>query len=752
MIDGIVSAIVRPPRAKYTSLDLGPTRIRHRGVEYKREDFTVTNYRGLKLNGSVWMLMHPHRGDPESCILYLHPNSGSRVDVVRTRIMSIAANAKCTACGFDFAGCGESEGDCVSLGVREKEDVCAVMSYLFSRGFTRFVLWGRSMGAATAAMFYGAYKELLMGSVVALILDSPFTSMQGLANEYTTSRVAVPRVLLSPAVHYLRSSIHSGYGFDINHISPLAAAARINVPTIVLSGSEDKIVPPVLSEELYSALAGPKMRIFFKGGHNTHRPAVVYEAVRVVLVGALRGLPTSDVLRMSAAVLKNEIITPATESHSNGSTNNKHQKSQVPTKVVNATGTESDSTSLEEASRRAASTERALGSLLKEKPVEALTERDISNTLGKNASQESKNGSSKDVEGLSSLTKNGSPMGTKAGSDTRAAAVVGSSQDQSNGNVGHVPWSSVLPSQSRPSSHSPHHSVKHTFTGNGRSTNDSNGKPAEVVPCVYSVSLDLGPGTTDPPASAASGQDGGWIGAIGSLLWGVEAVSSPRTGGTSMVKSGVHMGSPAGSLGYLLHHLDSTVCPPDAAAWESVMLSRATGEIVDAVVDQFVTLMAGLVEAALVESEKKPEGCSHDHSIDSGVVPCSLVPADIPFDERSLMMSMVVAQITSTLGLVSVEGEETVVLGQLLMTPSDGLLDIIKTCRRSRVMSTSSVASRTGTVSRSSVCSLEAISNKTNEGGDVIEESVKVTSTNVVVSDVETTDPPGVQLHGKPTN
>ena len=84
-----------------------------------------------------------------------------------------------------------------------------------------------------------------------------------------------------------------------------------------------------------------------------------------------------------------------------------------------------------------------------------------------------------------------------------------------------------------------------------------------------------------------------------------------------MVKSGVHMGSPAGiisfmfkcwfkilsgSLGYLLHHLDSTVCPPDAAAWESVMLSRATGEIVDAVVDQFVTLMAGLVEAALVVS------------------------------------------------------------------------------------------------------------------------------------------------------
>lgn len=243
--------------------------------------------------------MNPKLGNPESCILYLHPNSGSRVDVVRTRIMSIAANAKCTVCGFDFSGCGESEGDCVSLGVREKEDVCAVMSYLFSHGCTKFVLWGRSMGAATAAMFYGAYKELLVGTVVALILDSPFTSMQGLASEYTSSRVAVPGVLISPAVHYLRHSILSQYGFDIFLISPVAASARVDIPTIVLSASEDKIVPPALSEELYNALRGPKMRIFFRGGHNTHRPAAIYEAIRVVLVGKCDSLLYCSLARLS---------------------------------------------------------------------------------------------------------------------------------------------------------------------------------------------------------------------------------------------------------------------------------------------------------------------------------------------------------------------------------------------------------------------------------------------------------------------
>jgi hypothetical protein len=41
MIEGLVSAIARPPRAIYSISDLGPSRMRHRGVEYKRNDFSV---------------------------------------------------------------------------------------------------------------------------------------------------------------------------------------------------------------------------------------------------------------------------------------------------------------------------------------------------------------------------------------------------------------------------------------------------------------------------------------------------------------------------------------------------------------------------------------------------------------------------------------------------------------------------------------------------------------------------------------
>lgn len=92
-------AIVRPPRALYSSVDLGPNRLRCRGVEYKRywqlvirclitlltilsyifhrEDFDTFNDRNQKLKGSLWSLMHKNNlstNNTDFCILYLHPN------------------------------------------------------------------------------------------------------------------------------------------------------------------------------------------------------------------------------------------------------------------------------------------------------------------------------------------------------------------------------------------------------------------------------------------------------------------------------------------------------------------------------------------------------------------------------------------------------------------------------------------------------------------------------------------------------
>lgn len=57
---------------------------------------------------------------------------------------------------FDFSGCGRSEGDWVTLGYKEQDDLKAVVNYLrLTRRVSVIGLWGRSMGAVTS-IFYAA--------------------------------------------------------------------------------------------------------------------------------------------------------------------------------------------------------------------------------------------------------------------------------------------------------------------------------------------------------------------------------------------------------------------------------------------------------------------------------------------------------------------------------------------------------------------------------------------------------------------
>lgn len=74
---------------------------------------------------------------------------------------------------FDFAGCGMSEGEFVSLGWHEREDLEIVVNYLRKeRNVSTIGLWGRSMGAVTA-LLYGDNDP----SIAGMVLDSPFSNL-----------------------------------------------------------------------------------------------------------------------------------------------------------------------------------------------------------------------------------------------------------------------------------------------------------------------------------------------------------------------------------------------------------------------------------------------------------------------------------------------------------------------------------------------------------------------------------------------
>ena len=83
------------------------------------------------------------------CVIYMHGNAGNKMEGLG--YASNLAAQGINLCCFDFSGCGNSEGEYVTLGHKEKDDLQAVIEYLYEhKRVSTIGLWGRSMGAATS--------------------------------------------------------------------------------------------------------------------------------------------------------------------------------------------------------------------------------------------------------------------------------------------------------------------------------------------------------------------------------------------------------------------------------------------------------------------------------------------------------------------------------------------------------------------------------------------------------------------------
>ena len=94
----------------------------------------------------------------------MHGNSSARLEGIPqlTTVLSIGA----TLLSFDFSGSGLSDGEYVSLGAYEKDDLKTVIDYLREEGLTSSIaLWGRRMGAATA-LLHGERDPSIAGMVI----------------------------------------------------------------------------------------------------------------------------------------------------------------------------------------------------------------------------------------------------------------------------------------------------------------------------------------------------------------------------------------------------------------------------------------------------------------------------------------------------------------------------------------------------------------------------------------------------------
>eukprot|EP01018_Ginkgo_biloba_P025742 Gb_32230 [translate_table: standard] len=284
MIEQFINFVIRPPRAEYSPDQfLWEKEFTLAGRKYLRQDLEIRNDRGHILQCSHYLPSPLPEGTSLPCVIYCHGNSGCRADANEAAVILLPSNI--TVFTLDFSGSGLSDGDYVSLGWHEKDDLKSAVSYLRdTKQISCIGLWGRSMGAVTS-LLYGAEDP----SIAGMVLDSPFSNLFDLMMELVdVYKIRLPKFTVKMAVQYMKRVIQKRANFDIMDLNAAQIAPKTFIPALFGHATEDVFIQPHHSDLIFESYAGDKNIIKFEGDHNSARPQFYYDSVSIFFYNVLR--------------------------------------------------------------------------------------------------------------------------------------------------------------------------------------------------------------------------------------------------------------------------------------------------------------------------------------------------------------------------------------------------------------------------------------------------------------------------------
>jgi alpha/beta superfamily hydrolase len=156
---------------------------------------------------------------------------------------------------FDFAGHGQSEGDTVTYGVRERDDVAAIISWLRARGDVNMdglAIMGYSLGAIAATLAAATLPELR-----ALVIESGFADLQHDIAQLFTRFTHLPAFPLANLVVWWGQRLAD---VRLSDIRPALVIGQVSPrATLIIADLRDELADePYDGERLFAAAGEPK--------------------------------------------------------------------------------------------------------------------------------------------------------------------------------------------------------------------------------------------------------------------------------------------------------------------------------------------------------------------------------------------------------------------------------------------------------------------------------------------------------------
>ena len=222
-------------------------------------------------------------GGDATPIVFLH-GVGSDKSVWRPQLAHFAAERRAIA--FDYPGYGDSEP--APAGTTRDDFAAAILSAMREIGIDRAHVCGLSLGGVVAIAMHAAAPDacasLILADTFAVHPDGRGIHDRSVAASDNLRALAEARVdvlLAQPADPAVRAEVVE----TMARIDPAAyrigaeavwladqreRARAIRVPTLVVCGSEDKVTPPALSNDLAALIPGARAELIEGARHLTN--------------------------------------------------------------------------------------------------------------------------------------------------------------------------------------------------------------------------------------------------------------------------------------------------------------------------------------------------------------------------------------------------------------------------------------------------------------------------------------------------
>lgn len=221
------------------------------------KQWTLKSDDSLQLKGYYY----PSSQISHDYVLAVHGYTGNHRDIVPAIKTFVEKGYHVLA--IDQRGRGESEGDFVSMGWKEKDDVAKWITKIIAYDKqANITLYGVSMGAATV-MLTAALP--LPQNVKAVMEDCGYTSAYAMFKDQLKERFSLPEFPFLLAARFMN---RVRFQFDFNDASPLKQLQASKLPILFIHGAKDDYVPTYMGKQLYNAYQNEKQLLIIKNaGH-----------------------------------------------------------------------------------------------------------------------------------------------------------------------------------------------------------------------------------------------------------------------------------------------------------------------------------------------------------------------------------------------------------------------------------------------------------------------------------------------------